>query len=711
MRRFLAIWLAFSLAAVILAPVAALAQTTPASLVADRIAIEADATLIAEGNVEVIYGDARLTASRVTYDRRNGSLTIEGPILLSEPGGAIILADAAQLDPDLREGILTSARLVLNRQLQLAAAEIARTGGRYTRLSRVIASSCEICNESDVPIWEIRAARVVRDEEERQLYFDEAQLRFFGVPIFYLPRLRLPDPTLDRATGFLVPSIRNRSQLGTGLVMPYFIRLGDHADLTFAPYLSSATRTLEARYRQEVRNGSLSFEGAVSDDDIRPGKTRGYLFAEGEFALPRDFTLEFDLELTSDDSYLFDYGYSEQDRLDSGVVISRVRDDQTLRGAATSFRTLRASEATIVQELPNKLLEFDISQRLARDPVLGQVWVSADLTALARPASTPGTGRDMARIGAALDWRHSGMLPWGMVAEAEARLGYAVYFVEQDPAFPDPIHRLSPAAAVALRWPLERLGETGARHLLEPVVQLAWSDTSGGAVPNEDSTVVEFDEGNLISLSRFPGDDAIEEGLHANLGVTWTRYDPDGWSIGATVGKIYRFSVEDQFNPRSGLAGTASDWLFAVHYRMADRLAITSRTLIDDNFDVSRSETRLAWQNERAALAGTHLWRAADPDTPQFGDLSELTLDGGLQLTDYWSTTAEWRLDADTSSTTRAGIGLRYENECIGIDLSLSRRFTSSTSIEPATEFDLRIYLAGFGTGGDGRRTPSRCRG
>ncbi len=152
--------------------------------------------------------------------------------------------------------------------------------------------------------------------------------------------------------------------------MPYFIRLGDHADLTFAPYLSSATRTLEARYRQEVRNGTLSFEGAVSDDDIRPGKTRAYLFAEGVFALPRDFTLEFDLELSSDDSYLFDYGYSEQDRLDSGVVISRVRDDQTLRGAATSFRTLRASEATIVQELPNKLLEFDISQRLARDPML-----------------------------------------------------------------------------------------------------------------------------------------------------------------------------------------------------------------------------------------------------------------------------------------------------------------------------------------------------
>ncbi len=695
----------------ILAPLLALAQTPPASLVADRIAIEADATLVAEGNVEVRYGDARLTASRVAYDRRNGSLTIDGPLLLSEPDGAIILADAAELDPELREGILTSARLVLDRQLQLAAAEIARRGGRYTRLSRVIASSCEICDTSDVPIWEIRAAQVVRDEEERQLYFDEAQLRLFGVPVFYLPRLRLPDPTLDRATGFLAPSIRNRSQLGTGLVIPYFIRIGDHADLTLAPYLSSATRTLEARYRQELRNGSLTFEGAVSNDDIRPDKTRAYLFAEGEFTLPHDFQLSFDLELVSDESYLFDYGYSEKDRLDSAISASRVRDDQTFRAAATSFRTLRASDATIIDELPNALLEFDVSQRLARDPAWGQVWVSADLTALSRPASTPGTGRDMARLGAAVEWRHSGTLPLGFVAEAEARLAYAAYYVEQDPSFPDTIHRVTPAAAVALRWPLERIGATGARHLLEPVVQLAWAETSGGPVPNEDSTVVEFDEGNLISLSRFPGDDAVEEGLRANLGLGWTRYDPDGWSVGATVGRIYRFETQNQFSPRSGLAGTASDWLFAAHYRLDDRLEVTSRTLIDDNFDVSTSETRLGWRNDRLALAGTHVWRSADPDAPEFGDLSELTLDGDLQLTDFWSTNAEWRLDADTGSTTRAGVGLRYENECIGIDLSLSRRFTSSTSIEPATEFDLRIYLVGFGAGGEGRRTPSRCRG
>ncbi len=700
-------WLAALL--LLFAPWQAMAQT--ASLVADRIAIEADATLIAEGNVEVLYGATRLTARRVTYDRRNGSLTIEGPMVLSEGADTVILADAAELDPSLREGILTSARMVMNRQLQLAATQIARAGGRYTRLTRVIASSCEICAASDTPQWEIRASRVVHDEDERQLYFSDAQLRVFGVPVFYLPRLRLPDPTLERATGFLVPSIRNRSQLGTGLLFPHFIRLGDHADLTLAPYISGSTDTLEAVYRHELPGGYLRFEGAASRDDIRPGETRAYLFAEGEFALPRDITLAFDLELVSDRSYLFDYGYSEKDRLDSSISLGRVREDQTFRAAVTSFRTLRASEATVVRELPNELLEFDFSQRLMRDPIFGQAWISANVMALGRPADTPTTGRDMAQLGASLDWRHSGQLPLGFVAEAEARLAFDRYLVEQDPNFPDTIDRVTPSAALTLRWPLEKTGTTGARHLLEPVVQLAWAESSGGDVPNEDSTVVEFDEGNLLSLSRFPGDDETEEGLRANIGLSWSRYDASGWSVGATLGRIYRFEDKDQFAEDTGLNGTASDWLIALHYRLAGAIALTSRTLIDDNFDVSRSETRLAWQSDRAALAGTHLWRAADPAEPEFGDLSELSLDGGLRINSFWSATAEWRIDADSASTTRAAVGLRYENECIGVDLSLSRRFTSSTNIEPATELDLRVFLVGLGTGGQSRRTPSRCRG
>lgn len=686
----------------------AAAQT--ASLVADSLIINADTTLIAEGNVEVFYDGARLTAQRVTYDRRNDSLTIEGPLVLSDGGDAIVFADSAALDADLTDGILRSARLVLDRQLQIAAAQISRSGGRYTRLSRTVASSCEICEPGGVPVWEIRASEVIRDELEQQLYFENAQLRVAGVPVFYIPRLRLPDPGLRRATGVLVPELETRSRLGTGMKVPYFIRLGDHADLTFTPYLSSSTTTLEGRYRQAFSTGDVSFEGAVSRDDIRPDATRGYLFAEGAFDLVRDFTLNFDLELVSDTSYLLDYGYSEKDRLDSAISVNRTRDGQIARAELTSFRTLRASEIAITNELPNELGELDFRERFYSDPVFGQAWFTLGGLALRRPSDTPDLGRDVTRLSAALDWNADTTLPSGIVGTATARVAFDQYFVAQDTVFDDTF-RTAPAASVSLALPLERLGADGARYLLEPAVQLAWADVYGDPAPNEDSTLVEFDEGNLFALSRFPGQDRTEEGLRANLGLGWTRYDPAGWSLGVTVGRVYRFDAPDQFGPDTGLAGTASDWLAALHYRLGSQLGVTSRLLIDDNLDVNTSETRLNLNTGRTTLAGSYLFRAAEPLEARFEDVSELALDGGYRINDFWTARADWRFEADAGRTTEAGLGIEYENECVGVDLSLSRRFTSSSNVEPATDVALRVFLTGFGTGGEARRARRRCGG
>jgi len=262
----------------LVAPMAGQAQasSTPkaAVLVADSVYTSDNNLLIAQGNVEALFGSSRLKASRIVYDRRAQSLKIEGPITITEGEDILILASSAELDKDLRNGLMRGARLVLNQQLQLAAQQMNRVSGRYSQLYKVAVTSCRVCNVTEPPLWQIRAKRVVHDQIERQLYFDNAQFLIRDVPVFYLPRLRLPDPTLERATGFLIPSIRRNSQLSTGVKMPYFLRFGRHKDLTLTPYLSSETRTLEFRYRQAFRNGGISFKGAVSQDTLLVNRTR-----------------------------------------------------------------------------------------------------------------------------------------------------------------------------------------------------------------------------------------------------------------------------------------------------------------------------------------------------------------------------------------------------------------------------------------------------
>ena len=122
----------------------------------------------------------------VIYDQSSDRLIITGPIVLSDGQGTVILASQAEMSADLTEGLLVSARLVLDQQLQLAAAELRRAGGRYTEMDHVVASSCRVCAGNPTPLWELRATSVVHDQVEQQLYFTNAQLRVAGVPVFYI---------------------------------------------------------------------------------------------------------------------------------------------------------------------------------------------------------------------------------------------------------------------------------------------------------------------------------------------------------------------------------------------------------------------------------------------------------------------------------------------------------------------------------------------
>ncbi|OYX45694.1 MAG: organic solvent tolerance protein, partial [Rhodobacterales bacterium 32-67-9] len=514
-----------------------------------------------------------------------------------------MLADSAELSRDLTNGILSGARMVLDDQLQIAATELARIDGRFTRLSRVVASSCQVCPSNPTPLWEIRARRVVHDQRERQLYFDHAQFRVAGLPIFYVPRLRMPDPTLKRATGFLMPRFRTTTALGPGLKLPYFFAIGDSRDLTLTPYISaSKTRTLEFRYREAFRTGSVEVNGALTRDDLLPDETRGYLFATGEFDLPRDFKLDFAIEAVSDDAYLLDYGIDDIDRLASGVSVTRTRRNEHIDARIFRYWSIRAGDDNSV--LPVLVGDLTIQRRFTPRYLGGEGQFSFDLHSQRRSSSVAidangdgvTDGRDLSRATATLDWRRNWVLGNGMVVSGATEVTADFYAISEDAAFPGTVTRLTPSAAIELRWPWVRpASRGGATHVLEPVVQLVWSPDSTDTVPNEDSQIVNFDEGNLFGFNRFPGADRHELGQRLNVGLSWTRYDPKGWSLGVTAGRVFRESDLGQFSAASGLDGTASDWLVATQFQTAEGLDITNRAVFDDSFSVSREELRIAF--------------------------------------------------------------------------------------------------------------------
>lgn len=712
MARLLAL---FTLLLILALPAAAQDQAT---LVSDSLQITGDTRLIADGNVEVFFKGRRLKASRIVFDQATNRLEIIGPIVLTEESGnTLILASQADLAADLSEGILTSARLVLNQQLQLAAAQMRRVAGRYTELDSVTASSCKVCRGSPTPLWEIRARRVVHDEVERQIYFDRAQFRLAGVPVLYIPRLRMPDPTLKRASGFLMPSIRTTSDLGTGIKLPYFLVLGQSADLTLTPYLTTKrSRTVELRFRKAFATGDIELTGSVSRDDLIPGKTRGYLRLKGGFTLPERFKLAFDGQTVTDPAYMLDYGIGTDDRLDSRIEITRTRRNEHISARIISFQTLRDDE--VDSAIPSVVADLTFHRRFSLGVLGGEGGLRLQTHNQYRSSTSPidggdsddiPDGRDIGRISARIDWRKSFILPLGIEGTVLGEMTADAYSISDDAVDAGSTTRTHGTAGIELRWPWVKAEAGGGTQVIEPVVQLLFSSSDAESLPNEDSALVEFDEGNLFSLDRFPGSDAVERGPRANIGISWTRFDPDGWSMGVTVGRVFREADLDQFGPGSGLAGAQSDWLAAANFTLADGLAITGRLVIDDDLNLTKGEARVTLNGPKTSVATSMIWAVADPRENRLDPTREISFDARRKLNPNWTASFAGRYDFVADQGTVAGLGLEFLNECVRFDVSLSRRFTSSTSVSPTTDFGLSLDLVGFGSGVTGG--PARaCR-
>jgi LPS-assembly protein len=713
--------LALALAA-LAAPAPAAAQEPPVALVADELRYDREAGLLtAEGAVEVLYQGRVLRARRIVYDERADELRADGPIALVDPDGGVLLADAAALTPDLAEGLIAGARVLIAGQLQVAAVEARRSQGRFVTLDRVIASSCTICEGDPTPTWAIRAARVTQDEAGARIYFENARLEVLGLPVAWLPRLSIPDPRVERASGFLAPEFLSSQIYGAGAKIPYYRVLGPSADATLTPFLTSRGGVLfEGEYRRRLARGGFDVGGVIAlddglDDDIGGDGTRWSFATEGDFDLGRGFVADFDASLVSDNVFLKQFDYSDADLLTSVARIRRTRAKDDLRLAAIAFQSLLPDEDT--RTVPAVVPDFAYRREL-EDPVAGGR-LTFDIAAL---GLTRELGASMVRGSGGLDWRRDWTLPKGLRLGATAAAALDAYRVWEDadadtPATSDdpggsPLLRAAPLAAVELRWPLVRRGPE-ADHVIEPIAQVVWSDAYGDTdVPNEDSELPEFSYANLFALDRFPGRDRVETGLRANLGLQYARHDPDGWTLGLTFGRVLRASGRDQFPAGSGLDGRWSDFVGAVALDFDWGLGIENRLLLRDDLEFTRNELAIAYDGPRGGLGASYIYLAEDDTNPFLGpqaETSELALAARYRVLPNWEVRGNWRFDAVRGANLRAGAGITYGNECAELDLSVSRRYTSSDNLPPATTIGFGLRLAGLGASGTRADWPPRA--
>jgi LPS-assembly protein len=678
----------------------------PVTLTADRVFLQTRSTLVAEGAVEVWHGSVRLTAQRVVYDRNRDTIELVGPITLSDGPDRIVLADAAQLSTDLREGLMESARFVLNEQVQIAAGRLERREGRLTEMDRVIASTCQVCAARPTPLWEIRAARVTHDQDTRLLHFHRVQLRFGDVPVLYTPYLRVPDPSLTRARGLLTPQFRFSTTYGASVAVPYFIPFGDRRDLTLTPVIAtSGAVSLGMRWRQAFRRGGIEFGGQVSGDDVLPG-ARWFAYGLGQFDLGRGWDLAFDITAYSDNRYLGDYDISDASRIMSHITAQRLTRDEAARLRMLYFDSLRVGDVAVEQPNRAAQAEWDRVFGLSHTVLGGTLRLRAAAHAHQRVSTVDVVGRDMARISAQAEWRRDWLLAGGVVLGAGALGQVDHYRVNEDSGFPDPVTRSAWQGMVELRWPWAAQDARGTRYVIEPVAQVIAAGGNRPTLPNDDHRMPELDQGNLFAFARYTGLDAPDLGSRANLGLRWLRDSDSGLSAELAAGRIWRLTDAGDFDAAQPLGGQNSNWLLGARLGWGQSLQFTARALFDDGFDIAQGESTLDWTRGAFSLAGTYFYAPARAFENRPDDTSTINLGSRYAFDGNWEGRAQLGVDLLSGALQQASAGLTYRNECLLFDLSLSRNYMNTTNVPSTPRLGLRLELLGFG----GTQRPGTAR-
>lgn len=337
----------------------------------------------AVGNVQIHYSGAVLEADRVIYHQKTKVLSAEGNVRLSEADGATITTDRLQLDDQFRNGFVDSLHIETADKTRFAAARAdvqSTEGGRITVFQSGVYTACEPCKENPAkpPKWQVRAARIIHDEAEKTIYYEDAAFELFGQPIAYLPYFWTPDPTVKKKSGFLAPRIISGSYIGFGLQPQYFFNLAPDYDLTVAPaYLTRQGLLMAGEWRQRLINGAYWIRGVgifQQDKDAFLGTTgyrdfRGAIETRGDFRLAQNWWYGWDASIFTDNSFTPQYKVTRQGQ-------EAVSQAYLFGRGVSSYFDLRAiyfyglSPLDIQKQLPVLHPLLDYKYRFA-SPILG----------------------------------------------------------------------------------------------------------------------------------------------------------------------------------------------------------------------------------------------------------------------------------------------------------------------------------------------------
>jgi LPS-assembly protein len=674
-------------------------QNAPIVFRADEVEYDDQLALtVARGHVEISQSGQVLLADTVSYNQRSDTVTASGNVSFLQPTGEIVFAEFMELRDSMNEGFAKDVRMLLSDRSRLAANTGRRTNGNRTELRRGVYSPCDLCKADPTapPAWQLKAREIIHDKELQLVEFKDTTMEIDGWPVFYSPYISAPDPSVKRASGFLIPSAGGSSTLGANVTIPYYLTLGPDKDLTLTPrFMTKAGVLLAGDYRERFGNGQLDALASVNRSNVGSGSSgssqgeewRGNINENSVFDLDETYRTGLDVQRVSDQTYLLRFGFGNPLL---NAMTSRGYLEGFEKNASTDINTyafqpllpgIGDSTQPIVLPVANRNWQSE------PDPLGGRWNLNANVLDIVREVGT-----QTRRLSLGSEWDRTFRDGIGGQYQFSASLrgdGYSINNLSavSNPELPSAFFPANGQPAVAptatnfvtgrafpqlgLVWsyPLIHRGES-MTELIEPIVGGFAGPSSGNRrnIPDEDSLSFSFSDTDLFRRDRLAGYDILDTGQRVDYGARLGLYDKDGGSYRLLIGQSYRAQPNLFLPLGSGAENRLSDVVGRVvlspnsyldlvyRYRfdaspLADRVQQVGVSAGPSSLRVSSSFVYLP-----AQLQSQFVTSGNTGQNVLYGKREQLTFSVTAKLTRYWSLAGTQTINLTHSTTVVNGV-------------------------------------------------------
>ncbi len=569
---------------------------------------------------------------------------------------------------------------------------------KQTQFTKSIFTMCNYRENEKCPPWSLQANQMNHDKKSKTIYYDNAVLKVYDLPIFYFPKLSHPDPTVDRRSGFLPPSFSDSKNLGTGFAVPYFWSLNKDKDFTLTPKLFVSENPLFlGEYRQAFKKSNLILdfgytEGYKNTSTTKKAGSKSHFFSNfvKNFKGKKgsDNNLELSLQNVSDDKYLKLYkidtnlaGY-ETDTLENSLDFTHENQDLFLGFKASVLETLKDDYNDKYEYiLPDVVLDKNLFS--------SNKYGNADFRSNIKVHNYD-TNKFTKFFVNDIDWKFKNInFSSGLKGQLLGKLKNVNYESKNTTQYKsDTTSELFGALGYLTEINLFKKTENNLNHLLTPKMLLRYAP---GHMRNE-TNKTRLNHLNIFNLDRLNSYNNFESGLSTTLGFDYeVKTLSNEFSL--SVGQVINEKENNDMPSSSSLDQRFSDVVGQSSLKVNENMKFNYNFALDQNYK------KLNYNEIGTEISLNPIKFNLDylEEKEHIGNQEYLKAKLDLKKGTNGLFAVETKRNLITNSAEYYNLSYEYINDCLRAGLVYRREFYDDSELEPENSLMFKITIIPFG--------------